>query len=86
MDIRRQFGRILRGFRTERGLTQEELAFRADMDVTYLSDLERGRWNPSLAIIVDLAAALAIHPSTLLRGMVVGTSAKKPSRKRSHRD
>ena len=56
------------------------------MDVTYLSDLERGRWNPSLAMIVDLAGALVLHPSTLLRGLVVGTRAKKPSRKRSRRD
>jgi transcriptional regulator with XRE-family HTH domain len=58
VDIRAQFGQRVRRLRTDRALTQEELAFRAELDVTYLSDLERGRWNPSLAVIVDLAVAL----------------------------
>ncbi|WP_244909748.1 helix-turn-helix domain-containing protein [Nitrospirillum viridazoti] len=70
-DIRVQFGKLLRGRRRERGLTQEELAFRAGMDVTYLSDLERGKWNPSLAMIVDLARGLSVHPSELLIGLQV---------------
>ncbi|WP_244411044.1 helix-turn-helix domain-containing protein [Nitrospirillum viridazoti] len=70
-DIRVQFGKLLRGRRRERGLTQEELAFRAGMDVTYLSDLERGKWNPSLAMIVDLARGLKVHPSDLLLDLQV---------------
>ncbi|TWB26177.1 helix-turn-helix protein [Nitrospirillum viridazoti] len=41
------------------------------MDVTYLSDLERGKWNPSLAMIVDLARGLSVHPSELLIGLQV---------------
>lgn len=41
------------------------------MDVTYLSDLERGKWNPSLAMIVDLARGLRVHPSELLIGLQV---------------
>jgi transcriptional regulator with XRE-family HTH domain len=55
------------------------------MNVTYLSDLERGRWNPSLAMIVDLARALEAHPSELLKDLVLDesdtppTSRKKPS-------
>jgi transcriptional regulator with XRE-family HTH domain len=64
MNVRKQFGRILRGLRDARELTQEELAYRADIDVAYLSDLERGKWNPSLAVLVDLARALpCTHPS-----------------------
>lgn len=82
MDIREQFGRTLRDLRNDQGLTQEELAFRAGMNVTYLSDLERGRWNPSLAMIVDLARGLAVHPSHLLRDIVVDPDAPPSGRKR----
>ncbi|MBF0326938.1 MAG: helix-turn-helix transcriptional regulator [Alphaproteobacteria bacterium] len=71
MDVREQFGRILRDLRKAQGLTQEELAFRAEMNVTYLSDIERGRWNPSLAMLVDLARGLGLHPADLLKGLVI---------------
>ena len=83
MDIREQFGRILRDARTEKRLTQEELAFRANMNVTYLSDIERGRSAPSLAMLVDLAVALEVHPADLLRevtveGITQGAGRKRP--------
>jgi transcriptional regulator with XRE-family HTH domain len=81
-DIREQFGRILRKCRMTRGLTQEELAFRAGMSVPYLSDLERGHWNPSLAMVVDLARALEIHPAELLTELEVDPNAELPSRRR----
>ena len=71
MDVREQFGQGLRKLRKAKGLTQEELAFRAGMTTPYLSDLERGLWNPSLAMIVDLARGLGIHPSELLSGLVI---------------
>ena len=82
MDIREQFGRQLREFRTSQELTQEELAFRSNMNVTYLSDLERGRNNPSLAMIVDLARALGLHPADLLKGLVITEADAPPSRRR----
>ncbi len=71
MDVRTQFGIILRDFRVAKNLTQEELAFRAGMHTTYLSRLESGRFNPSLAVIVDLSQALSIHPSELLLDLQV---------------
>ena len=82
MDIREQFGRIIREHRTGRGLTQEELAYRADMNVTYLSDLERGHNNPSLAILVDIARALDTHPAKLLEGLEIPADLPPPSRRR----
>lgn len=69
MDIRQQFGRALRKFRTEMGLTQEELAFRAKLNTSYISDLERGLYNPTLQIMVDLGKALGVHPSHLIRDL-----------------
>jgi len=82
MDIRQQFGSILRGHRTGRNLTQEELAFRAGMSVPYLSDIERGRSAPSLAMLIDLALALEIHPADLLRGLDMADVARDGGRKR----
>jgi len=81
-SIASQFGAILRDLRTARGLSQEELAFRAGMSVPYLSDLERGRSNPSLAMVVDLARALATHPSVMLAGLIIEGDAEPPRRKR----
>jgi transcriptional regulator with XRE-family HTH domain len=84
MDLRKQFGRILRDLRNARNLTQEELAYRASMDVTYLSDLERGRWNPSLAMLADLARGLDVHPSELLKNLKIDPrGTRPPARKRS---
>ncbi len=82
MDIRQQFGRILRERRTGQGLTQEELAFRAGMSVPYLSDIERGKSAPSLSMLVDLALALEAHPADLLRGLDLGEVARDGGRKR----
>ncbi|UKJ74426.1 hypothetical protein [Azospirillum brasilense] len=47
-----------------------------------LSDLERGRSNPSLAMGVDLARALVTHPSVMLAGLVIEEDAELPRRKR----
>ena len=81
-SIASQFGAILRDLRTAQGLSQEELAFRAGMSVPYLSDLERGRSNPSLSMVVDLARALATHPSVMLAGLITKGGAEPPRRKR----
>ncbi|MDZ5649425.1 helix-turn-helix transcriptional regulator [Nitrospirillum sp. BR 11828] len=78
-DIRIQFGSLLKKLRKANGVTQEELAFRAELDVSYLSNLENGRSSPSLAMIVDLACGLGVQPFELLVGMVVD---QKPERER----
>lgn len=60
------FGARLRAFRGNRGWTQEELARRTKRHWTYVGGLERGERNPTLVVICDLAAALAISPGELL--------------------
>jgi transcriptional regulator with XRE-family HTH domain len=59
-DIRARFGRRLRALRRERGLSQEELAFRAGLHRTYVSSAERGERNVALINIERLARALEI--------------------------
>jgi transcriptional regulator with XRE-family HTH domain len=62
-----KFGGIVRGLREERGLTQEQLAERADMSATYIGYIERGDNVPTLTIILQIASALGVRPATLLR-------------------
>lgn len=66
MDIVVHLGKRVRHFRIAAGLSQEELAFRAEMKRSYVSDLERGTRNPSVRALKRLATALGVHPSDLL--------------------
>ena len=58
MDAGVAFGNVLRRLRLEAGLTQERLGFEADLRRTYVSILELGQQQPSLATILKLAKAL----------------------------
>ena len=59
------FGVALKAARLERGLSQEDLADRADFDRTYPSLLEHGRRSPSFFMILQLAGALRMEPVVL---------------------
>ena len=59
------FGTHLKGLRLKHGLTQEELAHRAGIHVTYLSGIERGRRNPSLGSLFRIASALGVRVKEL---------------------
>lgn len=67
MDLVQLLGQNVRRLRVERGLSQEELAFRAGMKRSYLSDMERGTRNPSVRALGRVAEALEITPDTLLK-------------------
>ena len=49
----------VRKLRQQRKLTQEQLAFAAKIDLTYLGGIERGKRNPSLLVMARIASALA---------------------------
>jgi transcriptional regulator with XRE-family HTH domain len=68
-DLLALFGEQLKNFRKERGISQEELAFRAGLDRTYISGLECGKRNPTLKILVKLAVSLNMKPSELLMNL-----------------
>jgi transcriptional regulator with XRE-family HTH domain len=59
-DIRERFGFALKTRREALNLTQEELAERAGIHRTYLSDVERGSRNICLMNIERVASALAV--------------------------
>lgn len=75
--LQQSFGKVLKGVRTERGMTQERLAFDSDLDRTFVSLLERGLRQPTLGSLVKLADALAADPAELVRSAVAGTKRKK---------
>ena len=65
--IQKQFGKKLQTMRKEKGYSQEELAFRAGLDRTYISGIERGIRNPALKNIAKLAKALDVEVIELFK-------------------
>lgn len=67
----KSFGQVLKKIRKEQGLSQEELAFKASLHRTYISDLERDRKSPSLRTMEKLAEVLGLSMLELIRQMYV---------------
>lgn len=65
-DIQQKFGDKLRELRKQKGLSQEDLAFKSGLHRTYISDIERGSRNVSLKNIEKIAKALGTSPKSLL--------------------
>ncbi|MHB1115813.1 helix-turn-helix domain-containing protein [Sideroxydans sp.] len=65
-DLRSILAQNVRRIRREQSLSQEDLAFRSDLDRTYISAVERCIWNVSLGNIGKIAAALNVEPWQLL--------------------
>ena len=63
--IEKQFGERIRELRLAKGLSQEEMAFKAGVHRTYLGGIERGERNPSLKNIAAIAEALGVTLSIL---------------------
>jgi len=59
-------GQELRRIRAERQLSQQELSFRADLALSYVSQLERGLKSPSFGVLLRIAAALDMPASVLV--------------------
>jgi transcriptional regulator with XRE-family HTH domain len=66
MDMRALVGRNFARIRREKGLTQEEVEARSGFSQQYLSSLERGRRNPTVITLYELACALGVHYLELL--------------------
>jgi transcriptional regulator with XRE-family HTH domain len=65
LGIRKRFGLAVRQRRHELGISQEELASRAQLHRTYVGDIERGARNLSLENIAKIARALGLRVSVL---------------------
>jgi transcriptional regulator with XRE-family HTH domain len=67
MDLRAIFATNLRRLRNEKGKSQDDLAYEAEISRSYLSQLEKGSFHASLKIIGRLAEALKVEPAEFLR-------------------
>jgi len=62
-----KIGSRIRTRRASLRVTQEDLAFRVDLSPTYLSQLEAGKRNPSLAALYRIAVALQMELAELVK-------------------
>jgi transcriptional regulator with XRE-family HTH domain len=72
--------RNIRRLRVAHGLSQEVLAVDAKIDRTYVSRLERGLENPSVAVLERLAKALSANIEELFKVPRAGEPAPRPLR------
>lgn len=57
----------IKRIRKEKGISQEKLALKAEVDRSYMSELERCLANPSIEALLRIGNALDVTPSELLQ-------------------
>jgi len=67
MDMRKLVGKNFARLRREQGLTQEDVEARSGFSQQYLSGLERGRRNPTVITLYELAQALGVSHEELVK-------------------
>lgn len=77
----------MKRLRLKQGWTQEVLAEKAGLEARYVQEIERAKTNMTLAVLLDLATALDVHPRALLieaemKPAKPGRPRKSPARKR----
>lgn len=65
MDLKKRIGARIAALRKARGMTQDQLACRMEVSIPYLSGIERGKENPTLNTLINLAQALNLELSEL---------------------
>jgi transcriptional regulator with XRE-family HTH domain len=85
------FGWTIRTLRQRRGMSQEALAAKCELDRTYISGIERGTRNPSLTNILKIADSLSVSASELFAAAqsrhdtVAGKLVERPRRRAGSR-
>ena len=69
MNILIQLGMRIRYLRKQLNMSQLDLSVESDVNRNYISDLEKGRRNPTILILNKIAIALNIDLATLLKGI-----------------
>jgi transcriptional regulator with XRE-family HTH domain len=67
MDLREVFAGNLRRLRHAKRMSQDDLAYEAEISRSYLSQLEKGAFYASLKIVGKVAQALDVQPAELLK-------------------
>lgn len=69
MSLNDSFASVLKKLRIQKGLSQEELAFKANLHRTYISQLERGLKSPTLNTISILADVLDVSLAQFVKSI-----------------
>ncbi|MCY9667554.1 helix-turn-helix transcriptional regulator [Paenibacillus alginolyticus] len=67
MALELAFAKVLKSLRVTKKMSQEELAFKSNLDRTYISMLERGIYQPTLTTIFALSKALNTMPFEMIK-------------------
>jgi len=60
MDLKKMIGARIEEIRSKRGITQDQLSERMEINPKYLSSIERGKENPTLNTLIKLSRALEV--------------------------
>ena len=64
--LRKAFGVALKKLRTQKNLSQQEVADYSDLDRSYISGLENGKYHPTLFVLYKVSECLATKPEDFL--------------------
>ncbi|MBN2019980.1 MAG: helix-turn-helix transcriptional regulator [Sedimentisphaerales bacterium] len=64
-----RLGKTIRAARKARGWSQEEFAYRCDLDRSYIGGIERGERNISILTLCKIAKALGLNVNSLVKGL-----------------
>ena len=79
MDIKQMIGARIKEIRTKKGITQEGLSERMEINPKYLSSIERGKENPTLNTLIKLSESLEVDIGEIFSFV----EAEDPNRRRS---
>lgn len=65
MKLRERVGLNVRNLRSSRGFSQEQLALAADVDRSYISEIELAKNSASIDVLERIADALSVDPKEL---------------------
>jgi transcriptional regulator with XRE-family HTH domain len=83
MDMRKLVGRNFARLRKQKRFTQEKFAEMAGFTQQYISDLERGRRNPTVVTLFELASTLGVsHVDLVLPDDEARTERTKPAKRK----
>ena len=65
--VARAFGKAVRDQRLKKGMSQQQLADKCGLDISYIGQIERGQRNPTLGVMHGLASVLGVKVSELMK-------------------
>src|SRR5215210_3667529 len=85
MEIRQLVGLNVQRFRPALGLSQEQLAFKAEIHRTYISGVERGVRNITVTVVAKIAVNIKVRPHQLLEPLPKARSPARPEQPAARR-